>query len=50
MRQTWRKPLALLLAVLLFYGARKWYYYAIPLVMIGVVYYIFRTLLHVSLP
>lgn len=40
----------LVLAVLLFYGARKWYYYAIPLVMIGVVYYIFRTLLHVSLP
>ena len=40
----------LVLAVLLFYGARKWYYYAIPLAMIGVVYYIFRTLLHVSLP
>ena len=40
----------LLLAVLLFYGARKWYFYAIPLAMIGVVYYIFRALLHVSLP
>lgn len=40
----------LVLAVLLFYGARKWYYYAIPLAMVGVVYYIFRTLLHVSLP
>lgn len=40
----------LVLAVLLFYGARKWYAYVIPLAMVGVVYYIFKTLLHVSLP
>lgn len=40
----------LVVAILLYYGARKWYYYAIPLAMVGVVYYIFRVLLHVSLP
>lgn len=40
----------LVVAILLFYGARKWYYFAIPLGMIGVVYYVFDTLLHVSLP
>lgn len=40
----------LVLAVMIFYGARKWYYYAIPLVMVGIVYYVFRVLLHVSLP
>ena len=40
----------LVLAVMIFYGARKWYYYAIPLGMIGIVYYVFRVLLHVSLP
>lgn len=40
----------LVLAILLFYGTRKWYFYAIPLAMIGVVYYVFRALLHVSLP
>lgn len=40
----------LVLAVLLFYGTRKWYAYVIPLAMVGVVYYIFKTLLHVSLP
>lgn len=51
------KPLGFLLstallvvAIMLFYGARKWYYYAIPLAMIGIVYYVFRILLHVSLP
>lgn len=40
----------LVIAIMLFYGARKWYYYAIPLAMIGIVYYVFRILLHVSLP
>ncbi len=40
----------LVVAILFFYGARKWYYYAIPIFMIGIVYYIFRILLHVSLP
>lgn len=40
----------LVVAILLFYGARKWYYFAIPLGMIGIVYYVFHTLLHVSLP
>ena len=40
----------LVLAVMLYYGARKWYYYAIPLAMVGIVYYVFRVLLHVSLP
>lgn len=40
----------LVLAVMLYYGARKWYYYAIPLAMVGAVYYVFRVLLHVSLP
>lgn len=40
----------LVVAIMLFYGARKWYYYAIPLGMVGIVYYVFRVLLHVSLP
>ena len=40
----------LVLAVMLFYGARKWYYYAIPLGMVGIVYYVFKVLLRVSLP
>lgn len=40
----------LVLAVMLYYGARKWYYYAIPLATVGIVYYVFRVLLHVSLP
>lgn len=40
----------LVVAIMLFYGARKWYYYAIPLGMIGLVYYVFKVLLHVSLP
>ena len=40
----------LVLAVMLYYGARKWYYYAIPLAMVGIVYYVFKVLLHVSLP
>lgn len=40
----------LVVAILLFYGARRWYYYAIPLAMVGIVYFVFKTLLHVSLP
>ncbi len=40
----------LVVAIMVFYGARKWYYYAIPLAMVGIVYYVFRVLLHVSLP
>lgn len=40
----------LTVAILLFYGARRWYYYAIPLAMIVVVYFVFKILLKVSLP
>lgn len=40
----------LVIAILLFYGARKWYYFAVPLVMVAVVYFVFASLLHVSLP
>ena len=40
----------LVIAVMLYYGARKWYYYVIPLGMVGVVYYVFSVLLHVNLP
>ncbi len=40
----------LVIAIMLFYGARKWYYYAIPLSMIALVYYVFKVVLHVSLP
>ena len=40
----------LVLAVMLFYGARKWYDYAIPLGMVGIVYYVFKVLLRISLP
>ncbi|QOX64125.1 tripartite tricarboxylate transporter TctB family protein [Anoxybacterium hadale] len=40
----------LTIAILVFYGARRWYYYAIPLAMVGVVYFIFKMLLRVSLP
>lgn len=40
----------LVVAIMIFYGAKKWYYYAIPLGMVGVVYYVFRVMLHVSLP
>lgn len=40
----------LTIAILLFYGARRWYYYAIPLAMVGIVYFIFKMLLRVSLP
>jgi len=40
----------LVVVIMLYYGARKWYYYAIPLAMVGIVYYVFRVMLHVSLP
>ena len=40
----------LTVAILLFYGARRWYYYAIPLAMVGIVYFIFKMVLRVSLP
>ena len=40
----------LVVAIMVFYGARKWYYYAIPLAMVGIVYVIFHEMLHVSLP
>ena len=40
----------LVLAVMLFYGARTWYYYAIPLGRVGIVYYVFKVLLRISLP
>lgn len=39
----------LVLAIMIYYGARKWYYYAIPLSMVGIVYFVFKVLLHVSL-
>lgn len=42
--------LILVVAILVFYGARKWYYYAIPIAMVGIVYYVFKVLLRVSLP
>ncbi len=42
--------LLLTISILLFYGARRWYYYAIPLTMVVVVYFIFKMLLRVSLP
>ena len=42
--------LLLTIAILLFYGARKWYYYAIPLTTVIVVYFIFKILLKVALP
>lgn len=41
---------ALVIAILAFYGTRKWYYYAIPLATVFIVYFVFATLLHVSLP
>jgi len=37
-------------AILLYYGARKWYYYGIALFTVGAVYFIFTFLLDVSLP
>ena len=40
----------LVVAIMIYFGARKWYYYAIPLAMVGVVYYVFAVFLHVSLP
>lgn len=40
----------LVFAILLFYGARKWYYYAIPLSTIAIVYYVFKVVLNVTLP
>ncbi|MFR3786027.1 tripartite tricarboxylate transporter TctB family protein [Agathobaculum desmolans] len=40
----------LVVAILLFYGARKWYYYVIPLAMVGIVYYVFGVVLRISLP
>lgn len=40
----------LVIAIMLFYHARKWYYYAIPLAMVGIVFFVFKVLLHVSLP
>lgn len=40
----------LVIAVMIFYGARKWYYYAIPLVTVGIVYGVFKIVLKISLP
>lgn len=37
-------------AVLRYYGARTWFYYAIPLSVVGIVYFLFSTMLHISLP
>lgn len=36
--------------ILLYYGARKWYYYVLSLFTIGVVYGVFAFLLDVNLP
>lgn len=42
--------LFLVISVLIFYGARKWYYYAISISTVGIVYYIFKIILSVTLP
>lgn len=42
--------LLLVISVLLFYGARKWYYYAISVSTVLIVYYIFKVCLSVTLP
>ena len=41
---------ALVAAILIFYGARKWYYYAIAIATVFIVYFVFSVMLHVSLP
>lgn len=41
---------ALVIAILVFYGARKWYYYLISISTVACVYYIFQVLLSVNLP
>ena len=41
---------ALVAAILIFYGARKWYYYAIAIATVFIVYFVFSIMLHVSLP
>ena len=41
---------ALVTAILIFYGARKWYYYAIAIATVFIVYFVFSVMLHVSLP
>lgn len=38
------------IAILIYYGARKWFYYAISLTTVAVVYGIFTFLLDVNLP
>lgn len=40
----------LCIAILLYYGARRWYYYGISLFMVAAVYCIFTMLLDVNLP
>lgn len=40
----------LAIAILLYYGARKWYYFAISLFTVAAVYFIFTMLLDVNLP
>lgn len=40
----------LVVTILIYYHARKWYYYAIPLAVVGIVYAVFSIGLHVSLP
>lgn len=40
----------LVVALMAFYGTRKWYYYAIPLAMVFVIYYVFSVVLRISLP
>lgn len=42
--------LILVVAILAFYGAKRWYYYAISISTVAIVYYIFSNLLSVSLP
>lgn len=42
--------LLLVLAVMLFYRARKWYFYAIPLGTVCIIYLVFKMALRVSLP
>ena len=41
---------ALVISILLFYSAKKWYYYAITLGTVFLAYYVFAKVLYVSLP
>lgn len=42
--------LALVVLILVFYGSKKWHYYAIACSTVFIVYYVFATVLSISLP